>query len=248
MRKSGLQKQIASIFDDVPVPEADPTTGPLPVQQQTVDAETSKPLSQEEKEAAQTNAVHTPAVSTLRPKPLTKVQAKPQKEKTGQNITEQIKKMMYGSGKAQMNPRQKKMTILVGVLALVFGVVLFISLGGAGQSKAKPANDTTQADETQYQADRQNSMQWQKPQPLPAEMRNPMIPGAKLSTQGQNAAETGELVVRGIVFAKDNPSAIINGQIIRQGGSLYGVKIVNITKETVEFEKDGKRWTQQVQR
>ena len=248
MRKSGLQKKIASIFDDVPVPPGDSASMPLPVPQQASEQEPPVAVSTQQKTEAQSRAVNTAAVSTLRPRPLPKIQVKTPKEKTTKKITDQIKQLVYGSKKGQINARQKKMTIVVGALSLVFAVVLFSTLGGAGQSKVKAADNAPTGQETENQANQQHSIQWQPPQPLPAEMRNPMAPGVSRSVQDQSSPGQGQLVVRGIVFSKDNPSAIINGQIVKLGEDFYGVKIVDITKETVEFEKDGERWTQPVQR
>ena len=247
MRKSGLQKQIASIFDDVPVPQGDSASMPLPVPQQASEQEPAKSLSTQQKTEAQSRAVNTATVSTLRPRPLPKIQVKTPKQKSTKKITDQIKQLVYGSKKGHINTRQKKMTIVVGILSLVFAVVLFSTLGGAGQSKVKAANSDPDAQETQNQANQQQSIRWQPPQPLPAEIRNPMAPGVSRSVEG-NTPGQGQLVVRGIVFSKDNPSAIINEQIVKLGEDIYGVKIVNITKEVVEFEKDGERWTQPVQR
>ncbi len=248
MRKSGLQKQIASIFDDVPVPQGAAASMPAPVSQQASEQEPLKSLSMQQKTQAQSRAVNTAAVSTLRPKPLPKIQVKTPKQKSTKKITDQIKQLVYGSKKGKINAQQKKMTIVVGVLSLVFAVVLFTTLGGTGQSKAKAADDTATDQATQNQANQQDQVRWQPPQPLPAEMRNPMIPGPSRPVQGQNTVEPSQLTVRGIVFSKNNPSAIIDGQILKQGQELYGITIVNITKDAVEFEKDGKRWTQQVQR
>ena len=53
--------------------------------------------------------------------------------------------------------------------------------------------------------------------------------------------------IRGYVGTEDNPVipwAIIRGQVVHQGDTVGGVKIFKIHKDEVEFEKDGKRWTQ----
>jgi hypothetical protein len=53
-------------------------------------------------------------------------------------------------------------------------------------------------------------------------------------------------VVGGIMYAEDNPLAIIDGEILKEGDTVHGVKIVKIYEAKVEFEKDSRRWTQQV--
>lgn len=53
--------------------------------------------------------------------------------------------------------------------------------------------------------------------------------------------------IRGYVGTEDDPVipwAIIRGQVVHQGDTVGGVKIFKIHKDEVEFEKDGKRWTQ----
>ena len=67
-------------------------------------------------------------------------------------------------------------------------------------------------------------------------------------TEADAAAASGQMIVKGIVYSRDNPSAIVDGEIVREGQTVNGVKIVAISKDSVEFEKDGRRWTQHVQR
>jgi len=53
--------------------------------------------------------------------------------------------------------------------------------------------------------------------------------------------------IYGYVGTEDNPVipwAVIRGQVVHQGDTVGGVKIFKIHKDEVEFEKDGKRWTQ----
>jgi len=52
--------------------------------------------------------------------------------------------------------------------------------------------------------------------------------------------------VTGIVYGGDKPSAMVSGEIVREGDTIFGVKVVKIFKDRVEFEKDGKKWRQKV--
>lgn len=54
-------------------------------------------------------------------------------------------------------------------------------------------------------------------------------------------------VVTGILYFKENPSAIIDGTVVYNGDEIHGVKVVNIRQNNVEFEKNGKGWNQKVQ-
>jgi hypothetical protein len=51
-------------------------------------------------------------------------------------------------------------------------------------------------------------------------------------------------LVRGIVSSGDSFTALIGTQAVREGDSIDGVTIVKIYRDRVEFEKNGKRWTQ----
>jgi membrane-associated HD superfamily phosphohydrolase len=54
-------------------------------------------------------------------------------------------------------------------------------------------------------------------------------------------------VITGIAFSGDKSSAVlINGKIVYEGKCIGDIKVVSISKEEVEFEKNGKRWKQRV--
>jgi Tfp pilus assembly protein PilO len=74
--------------------------------------------------------------------------------------------------------------------------------------------------------------------------RNPMqFASAKTAED-----ETGELIVKGILYTEDSPSAIIGNKIVREGDEVSGTTIVKINEDSVEFETNGKKWVQKVQR
>ncbi len=260
MRKSGLQKQIASIFNDVPLPEQDPKSLNLAVPQQDLGPQpehaaasaSPDPVRLEQSPskatvaAVQVPSVHTPGVSPLRPVPLPRLQTSVAKQKPAELITKQVKKVLYGSAGQTMDSRQKKMTLLVGVLAVVFAGVLVLTLGGVGEKKSKN-KETAPETASVEPAQAQSLEQWQAPAPLPTQMRDPMHPQESRPAPQETYHLPGQLVVRGIVFSQNNPSAIVNDQIVRQGEVIDGVTVVAIRKDGVEFEQADKRWTQPVQ-
>jgi len=75
-------------------------------------------------------------------------------------------------------------------------------------------------------------------------LRDPMQFGSANTTQ----AEHSKLIVKGIVYSEDNPSAVVANKIVHEGDEVLGVTIVKINKDSVEFEMNDKRWTQKVQR
>jgi hypothetical protein len=56
----------------------------------------------------------------------------------------------------------------------------------------------------------------------------------------------GTLNVRGIVFSKHKPSAVIGDRIVYVGDKVGDVTVVQINKDSVVFEKAGERWIQKI--
>jgi len=53
-------------------------------------------------------------------------------------------------------------------------------------------------------------------------------------------------MVVGIVYS-DEPSAVVDREIVHEGNTIHGVKVVKIHKDKVEFESKWNRWTQRVE-
>jgi hypothetical protein len=52
--------------------------------------------------------------------------------------------------------------------------------------------------------------------------------------------------VSGIAYSENHALAFIDDKMISEGGVIDGVTVFKIHEDAVEFEKDGKRWTQKV--
>ncbi len=52
--------------------------------------------------------------------------------------------------------------------------------------------------------------------------------------------------VTGIAFCDNNGAALIGDEIVRENDIVLGVKVVRITPDYVEFERQGKKWKQEV--
>lgn len=146
--------------------------------------------------------------------------------------------------------RQKKAAILAGFLAVVFAVVLTISLGGIGGGGSAKTNKQHLAEAVSSPSADSKKPTWQIPEPLPETFRDPMQPvrEVELEQHSATAALPGDLTVKGIVFSKNKPSALINNEILQEGQIFNGVTIVRIDRTEVEFEFGDQRWTQPVQR
>lgn len=59
---------------------------------------------------------------------------------------------------------------------------------------------------------------------------------------------TDEVVVTGIMYHAENPSAVVSGRVVYEGDMIDGYKIVRIHRDKVQFEKKGKSFTKRVNR
>ena len=53
-------------------------------------------------------------------------------------------------------------------------------------------------------------------------------------------------MVNGILLGTDRSLALIDGQVVKTGETIYGVRIVGIEKGKVYFEKNDREWVQRV--
>lgn len=150
-----------------------------------------------------------------------------------------IKSKLFAPKSGVSTSRQKKMAILVPALSIILIFVLFKVLA----TPSRGTNRSQQFEPTNVAAASKGVIDWQIPDPYPTTLRDPMQFGSVTIAQ----TETGKLIVRGIVYSEDNPSAVINDQIVHQGDKILDTTIVKINTNSVEFEINGKKWTQKVQ-
>jgi hypothetical protein len=62
----------------------------------------------------------------------------------------------------------------------------------------------------------------------------------------QSVSPTGHGIVTGILYNEGSPLTVIDGEIVRENQSIYGVKVVKINHDCVEFENSSVRWNQRV--
>jgi len=257
MKKSGLQKQISSIFNDVPAPQADAGGKPFPklpsepvedLLQERGPSDGDQPEPEQPSAPEPVASVHTPSVPAMRPKPLPRIQQSP--PKTGPSMTDQLKKIAAGGSGGKIDGRQKKMAVLMAFLTVMFAGVLFVSLNGLGQKKTTPPEPSPEP-VADVPAKIQSISQWQMPEALPSELRDPVQPviaRIEVTVPDDQTVAGGTLTVTGIVYSQNNPSAIVNGEFVRLGDTISGATVVTINRKSIEFEKDGERWEQQVNR
>ncbi|MHC4913693.1 MAG: general secretion pathway protein GspB, partial [Planctomycetota bacterium] len=85
---------------------------------------------------------------------------------------------------------------------------------------------------------------WEIPEPYPETLRDPM----QIGSTGTTEVQTSELVVKGIVYSEDDPSAVVGNQIVHEGDEIMGATVVKINSDSVVFRMNDKEWTQEVER
>jgi hypothetical protein len=263
MKHSGLQKSISSIFDgNEPIRQetaapvavaatqkpvaAAPAKQPFPVAPamtpQVAAAAPITPAAVQTAPAAQTAAACQVIRPATRPQPVPKKNAAGHNTFSIKDAWKTVKGRLAGGSKGTLDARQKKTLILGISLAAVFVTVLLFALG-SGPSGAKAASKKGAKGDSAADSRSGSTENWQKPEIYPLSLRDPMKPSSNSKTAG---SDEGDMTVRGIVYSSMNPSAIIANQIVYEGDVILGVKIIKIGRDFVAFEKDGKKWQQQV--
>ncbi len=256
-RSAGLHKRVWAIFDGVPLPKDDGA-------EQTLAAPTPERPDYErhpkrDKEREESSAPpKPPAPSHLiptAPKPRQAVQLPPKAAPAKQPATnaaikslkqipwqqkwEQISGKLFAPKQGVSDTRQKATVILVPVLFIVLIFVFSRVLSTSSHKIAKAQNFGPTG--TVGGSDK---IDWQIPDPYPTTLRDPMQFGSVATAQ----TGTSGLIVKGIVYSKDNASAVIGSQIVHEGDEVLGVTVIKINEKSIDFEMNGKKWTQKVQR
>ncbi len=246
--KAGLHKEVSAIFSGVSPPRNDaaqkPFTVPEPPHQNCNAQKPSVPEMPSQKLPPPSHMTPTKpkpeppkAAPAKQPKADTAVKAA--RQIPWQKTLEQIKNKLFATKSEGINTRQKMMVVLAPIL---FVVLIFMFI----RTFSTPSRKITGSEEPgplKTVASTDTKVDWQVPKPYPTTLRDPMQFG---STSGQTGA--GGLIVKGIVYSKDNPSAVIGSQIVHQGDKILDVTVVEINENSVEFEAGNKKWIQNVQR
>ena len=244
-KRTGLQSDIAGIFSGVPVPKkGGPRSKP--------DSPASKPSgSVIPKPVAPLPQI--PVVPTLK-KPVEPLPAAPRPKVTEVKVPEQKtrqipkkisrrRKDKLFAPKAGVNSSRQKTSIILFVL---FTAALIIVLARPYlTSRINPATSRADGKTETGNSTRANiEIDWPVPPVYSTELRDPM----ELGSRRQIRIETpDDLVVRGITHSEDRKFAVIGTQTMQEGDTILGATIVEIKPNSVLFERDGKRWTQEVE-
>jgi hypothetical protein len=249
--KAGLHKQVSSIFTGVPIPtkdNADKASSTATKEQPTY-GPPSHLSGTTMKDVLQSKLSPQKATPTEKPKEAEKKAAQAQKpveiKSSGPSALEQavqrIKDKLFSPKPGVSPARQKAMVVLVPVMFIGMVLAFLKVLGGgpgetAGPSVITPSNKIASAS---------SAIEWKIPEIYPTTLRDPMQFKKEVVTPTDNNPDkTEEIDIKGILYDEENPSVIIGIEILHEGDKVSGATIVKINKDNVEFEMNGKTWTQ----
>jgi hypothetical protein len=264
--KAGLHKNVSAIFNGVSLPTKNDIAQPSPAtpEQKQQDYSVSKPPVVPEMPTQKPPVAEPPAQKLPAPSHMTPTKPKPKQSKAApakhpkantaiksagqtpwQRTLGKIQNKFFAPKAAVSTARQKVMVILIPVLfiALIFVFIQVFSTPSrkiTGRGKTGPVKAGAAVSDSK--------VEWKVPEPYPTTLRDPMQFGPVRSQDGEAGVNAAGIIVKGIVYSKDNPCAVIGDQILHQGDKVLGVAIVKINENSVVFEVNGKRWTQKVQR
>lgn len=232
-KRSGLHKDISSIFDGVPIPsDRSRPTGPQQGQQ---GYESPRPPAHAPQNPQIPQSYQRPGIPT-----------------EAQGTLHQAAKKFFAPKPGVGPARQKIMLILVPILLVVFVVMLGKVVDIPFLTAKKPA--TPKIEDVSPPIMVSSDIDWRKPDLYPEGLRDPMQLTAAMarlirieSQPPPELPKVGPLTVKGIVYSKDNPTAVIGTKIAHIGDIIEGARVIKINPDSVEFEKDGETFTKTVE-
>jgi len=170
-------------------------------------------------------------------------------EETSDGLWQQIRDKLFTPKPGVSPTKQKAMVIMVPVLAII---MIFAFRQVLSKAPRKTEGAGTEDITVVANADAGHEIDWKIPEPIAVITRDPIKLPDEGNTQNTKQNETtsevttGTIIVRDIVFSKDKPSAVIGSKIVYVGDKINDVTIVKIDRDSIEFEKDGDRWEQNV--
>jgi hypothetical protein len=257
-QKAGLGKKVSSIFDGVPLPNIVRPTEQAPPAYRPADiASQPRPMQMAQPMPPRTAAIAAPQAPRTMPAmpPQSRIPVQmPQTRHTSSSSSgiavsgeswQQLIHKIFFSGNSETDARNKKTVAMMGILSVVLVVVVWQTGIFSGQSSQTAPSTIANAN-----AGSGVRIDWTPPEPYPVNFRDPMQVGSTGGGGGGSVSGPGGFVVKSIVYVPNDTkssTALINGEILREGKSIGGATIIKINKDSVEFSANGKSWKQQVE-
>jgi len=147
------------------------------------------------------------------------------------SFLERIKNKLFTPEAGVSDTKQKTMAVMMPVLFII--LLVFVFKGGIFGAKV-PKTEASGQDTASSVATADSNTD---------PMRLGPVENARTETETRTLVR---LTVQGILYSEDKASAVIGNQIVHEGERIRGMTIIRISKDTVEFEMNGKKWTQKV--
>ena len=142
--------------------------------------------------------------------------------------------------------RQKIMVMLIPVLVCTLYALVKNHVGAPGSTQAANTQPTTSPPRTRPAVE----ITWVIPPLYESNGRDPMRLRPPAPESHETAALPAQtyvsLLLTGILHSDDRPAAVVNTQVVYEGQQISGATVLRIEKDSVEFERNGRKWTQAV--
>ena len=173
----------------------------------------------------------------------------PFKNNSSSGFIQKVKAKFFNEKSAPGDARQKVMVVMIPILFIIM-IFMFRQVLWKAPAKTKAA-DKDKKSAIAVKKSSSDDIEWKIPDPLPVQMRDPIrfeadagsITGAQ---QTSNSSDAAVLNVKSILYSDDKPSVVIGDRLVYLNGKINGAIVVEIHKDYIVFEKDGKRWSQKV--
>ena len=238
----------------IPAKEQPATTETPPEQPSVTESPAEKPSTQQvpekQKQAEETPVKEKPEIKQHAEEPVFKPVKAGVAGKSGEKIPRKAsarsknKRFASKSGTKSNSRKQTTMVILVIALSILLFFLLFKPFNRSSYTITDPGVVRPAAIKSSAQANAASVLiKWQIPEPYPANIRDPML----MSSQQQFYSETWKPNLVGMLYNEIQKYAIIGTDILQEGEEINGVKVIKINKDSVEFERNGQKWKQEVQ-
>jgi type II secretory pathway component PulC len=140
------------------------------------------------------------------------------------------------------------MLALIPILAIIMIFMFRQVLSKAPQQSRAATEDDVPIKTSNTNKTSGDDIHWDIPEAMPVTLRDPIKPVSKdtpaQAVQNQSDSNnTDTVIVRGVLYSDEKPSAVIGNRLVHINDEIDGAKIVWIDRNSVTFEKNGEKWT-----
>ena len=258
-RKTGLGKSISSIFDGLTGPDKDNAArqpdgavdagafgrnSDSPPSKDAAGDNIETTYSTQDKDVswAVNNAKSPAKHSTIHQDSNKRISIPPRASKKHAHKNRKTKNL---SSKQQVSQTRKIFSIIIVIVLGFVAIFAWLKVFTGSSGTTKTSTKTNVASPAKQDAPSETiTINWERPVEYTLS-RNPMARGT-----GKTFTMTGQdVIVTGIVSSEETgfTAVLSDGSIIHKGDEIHGIKVIDIKSKSVEFEKDGRRWTQEIE-